>query len=90
MRSRLCGVSVVCVCVCVQTGPYRELYVSALERIRTLEIDQETFHNLHQAMQLMSNALVTHPYTHPDTHTYVHTCTHLHTHLHTHQHVAET
>ncbi|XP_053478170.1 sperm-associated antigen 5 [Ictalurus furcatus] len=41
-----------------QTGPYRELYVSALERIRTLEIDQETFHNLHQAMQLMSNALV--------------------------------
>ncbi|KAF4090829.1 hypothetical protein AMELA_G00056210 [Ameiurus melas] len=40
-----------------QTGPYRELYVSALERIRTLEIDQETFHNLHQAMQLMSKTL---------------------------------
>ncbi|KAF5901888.1 sperm-associated antigen 5-like, partial [Clarias magur] len=41
-----------------QTGPYKELYVSALERIRTLEIDQETLHNLHQAMQLMSSTLL--------------------------------
>ncbi|MCJ8730148.1 hypothetical protein PDJAM_G00180850 [Pangasius djambal] len=41
-----------------QTGPYRELYVSALERIQTLEMDQETLHSLHQAMQLMSNSLM--------------------------------
>ncbi|KAK3554325.1 hypothetical protein QTP70_020802, partial [Hemibagrus guttatus] len=41
-----------------QTGPYRDLYVSALERIQTLELDQETFHSLHQAMQLMSNTLM--------------------------------
>ncbi|XP_060782619.1 sperm-associated antigen 5 [Neoarius graeffei] len=41
-----------------RTEPYRELYVSALERIQTLEVDQETFHNLHQAMQLMSNTMM--------------------------------
>ncbi|KAM9478030.1 sperm-associated antigen 5 [Clarias gariepinus] len=41
-----------------QTGPYRKLYVSALERIRTLEIDQETLHSLHLAMQLMSSTLL--------------------------------
>ncbi|XP_053088680.1 sperm-associated antigen 5 [Pangasianodon hypophthalmus] len=41
-----------------QTGPYRELYVSALDRIQALEIDQETLHSLHQAMQLMSNSLM--------------------------------
>ncbi|KAG7333640.1 hypothetical protein KOW79_002047 [Hemibagrus wyckioides] len=41
-----------------QTGPYRELYVSALERIQTLELNQETFHSLHQAMQLMNKTLM--------------------------------
>ncbi|GAA6100106.1 sperm-associated antigen 5, partial [Tachysurus ichikawai] len=40
------------------TGPYRELYVSALERIQTLELHQETFHSLNQAMQLMCNTLM--------------------------------
>ncbi|KAF7710030.1 sperm-associated antigen 5 isoform X2 [Silurus meridionalis] len=40
------------------TGPHRELYVSALERIRILEIDQETVQSLHQSMQLMSNSMM--------------------------------
>ncbi|XP_072533269.1 sperm-associated antigen 5 isoform X2 [Salminus brasiliensis] len=40
-----------------QTGPYRELYVSALERIQTLEEDQDTLQSLHHAMQQMRNTM---------------------------------
>ncbi|KAI4903759.1 hypothetical protein NFI96_023336, partial [Prochilodus magdalenae] len=42
-----------------QTGPYKELYLSALERIHTLEEDQDTLQNLDSAMQQMRNTMTT-------------------------------
>ncbi|XP_076830697.1 sperm-associated antigen 5 [Brachyhypopomus gauderio] len=40
-----------------QAGPYRELYVSALERIRALEDDQETLGSLLQVLQHVTGTL---------------------------------
>ncbi|KAG9275751.1 sperm-associated antigen 5 isoform X2 [Astyanax mexicanus] len=40
-----------------QTGPYRELYVSALDRISALEEDQNTLQSLHLAIQQMRSTM---------------------------------
>uniref|UniRef100_A0A4W4HH87 Sperm-associated antigen 5 n=1 Tax=Electrophorus electricus TaxID=8005 RepID=A0A4W4HH87_ELEEL len=40
-----------------QTEPYRELYVSALERIQALEDDHETLGSLHQALHLLRGTM---------------------------------
>ncbi|KAL7889628.1 hypothetical protein AOLI_G00018860 [Acnodon oligacanthus] len=42
-----------------QMGPYKELYVSALERIHILEEDQDTLQSLYHAMQQMRNTMTT-------------------------------
>ncbi|XP_017574107.1 sperm-associated antigen 5 isoform X2 [Pygocentrus nattereri] len=40
-----------------QMGPYKELYVSAVERIHVLEEDQDTLQSLYQAMQQTRNTM---------------------------------
>ena len=47
-----------CVCACLQGVMYREVCVRALERLRTLELQQEQQERLLQELRSSSSAMV--------------------------------